>query len=79
MTHCICHERGNRFNAVPGSTPNTFTPVVIAHLNRYRVSRTNFGGLEAQVKKLKTELTTLNTAANLLSDMLLLRKGECES
>jgi hypothetical protein len=23
MTHCICHERGTRFNAVPGSTPNT--------------------------------------------------------
>jgi hypothetical protein len=22
MTHCICHERGTRFNAVPGSTPN---------------------------------------------------------
>jgi hypothetical protein len=23
MTHCICHERGTRFNAVPGSTPNS--------------------------------------------------------
>jgi hypothetical protein len=23
MTHCICHERGTRFNAVPGLTPNT--------------------------------------------------------
>jgi hypothetical protein len=24
MTHCICHERGTRFNAVPGSTPNSW-------------------------------------------------------
>jgi hypothetical protein len=24
MTHCICHERGTRFNAVPGSTPNNY-------------------------------------------------------
>jgi hypothetical protein len=23
MTHCLCHERGTRFSAVPGSTPNT--------------------------------------------------------
>jgi hypothetical protein len=22
MTHCLCHERGTRFSAVPGSTPN---------------------------------------------------------
>jgi hypothetical protein len=32
MTHCICHERGTRFNAVPGSTPNIqgFTAVIIS-------------------------------------------------
>jgi hypothetical protein len=23
MNHCICHERGTRFNAVPGWTPKT--------------------------------------------------------
>jgi hypothetical protein len=23
MTHCLCHERGTRFSAVPGSTTNT--------------------------------------------------------
>jgi hypothetical protein len=31
MTHCICHERGTRFNAVPGSTPNN----VLASTTRY--------------------------------------------
>jgi hypothetical protein len=23
MTHCLCHERGTRFSAVPDSTPNS--------------------------------------------------------
>jgi hypothetical protein len=30
MTHCLCHERGTRFSAVPGSTPNNYNLKFIA-------------------------------------------------
>jgi hypothetical protein len=34
MTHCICHERGTRINAVPGSTPNTKDKGIIFKPNK---------------------------------------------
>jgi hypothetical protein len=61
------HSKMDKFLEMGFKQHPYIAPVFTAHLDRYRVSRATFGGLETQVEKLKTWLTTLSTAVNRLN------------
>jgi hypothetical protein len=73
MTHCICHERGTRFNAVPGSTPNIHTTSVFktqlkskVSLNLGRIYKNTFSSesLENQIQLIDAGLKLYGITKN---------------